>query len=306
MIITKTITNTPNNPDKLEQIEYLDLNLETKKEFDNLYRTLCKDENFQGFINTGIYGKKGNIRFAIYKDTKENNKICIAFIEKNKKYIICMDSNEKAYQQISDNESKNNVDIKKYIDGCCYYSITENEKLKHRETTGLNKLSKKNYKFSWMYYNKKYQMQLSEEKNSYKYEIKVMQNSGNITITCIWDKYEDFDNEIEPKIVTLKTCEKETIVGTYKAIESMAYNLGISLKNDSIRKYLKTGEYIDPIVPIILYDFYEIEKYKSKRNQITQYINEKEVPKVHYDEDAIQETRYLSKRYSIERKITRP
>lgn len=303
MIIIKNSQSDSNNIDVIEKIEYLELNLETKKEFDNLYKTLCKDKDFQDFKNTGIYGKIGHIRFVIYRDLTENNKVCIAFIEKNRKYIICMDSNEKAYQT----KSINRVDIKKYIDGCCYYSITENEKLRHKETIGLNSLSKKNYKSSWMYHNKKYQIQLLEEKDYYKYEIKVIQNSGDIVLTCIWDKYEDFDNEEKPKKITLKTYQNEIIAVTHEEMELLLSNkYGISLKIDCIREYLRTGEYIDSLIPRILYEYFEIEKYNEQRSQIMQYINPKEVPKVHYNEDAIQETRHLSKRISITKRDNRP
>ena len=304
MIITRNLPNNLSNPEDIERIEYLDLNLETKKEFDNLYRTLCKDEMFQKFINTGIYGKIGETRFVIYKSREENNKICIAFIKKRKKYIVCMNSITKGYETSVNNQKA--VNVKKYIDECCYYSITENEKIRHRETTGLNSLSKKNYKISWMNYNKKYQIQLLQENECYKYEIKVMENSGDITITCIWDKYEDFDNEIEPKKVTLKIYQNEPIIGTYEEIESLAPNYGLSLKNDRIREYLRTGEYVDPIVPRILNDFYEIEKIRGRREKIIQLINKNPVSKVHYNEDAIQETRHLSKRYALEQKNNRP
>lgn len=304
-MITNKKNNKTNELEELSQIKYYYMNYEINILFDETYKTLCKDKEYQFFINTGIYGRINNKIFAIYNNQKEKNKLCIVFIDGQEKYVICIDSKE-----INLKNKNNHLDIEKYIDSCCYYSITKFEKMRsvlsHIEVKELKKQNKKFFKKTWTYYNKNYEVIAKEEDNCFRYEIKVSQNSGNVTITSVWDNYTDFDNEQNPKKVILNDNKEKIIKGTYEEIHAIAPQYGLSLKYEGIREYLRRGEYIDPIIPNILYDFFENEKYIEQRNQITKYINPKEISKVYYNEDAIQETRYISKRYSIEKRDKRP
>lgn len=303
-MIANEKNNKKNDLEEFSPIEYYYMNYEMNTLFNKTYKTLCKDKEYQFFINTGIYGKINNKIFAIYKNQKEKNKLCIVFIDGQERYVICIDSKE-----LNLKNKHNHLDIEKYIDSCCHYSVTRFEKMRsvlsHKEVKELKKQNKKYFKKTWLYYNKKYEVVAKEEDSCFKYEIKVSQNSGNVTITSIWDNYTNFNNEKKPKKVTLKT-DKKVIIGTYEEIHDIAPQYGLSLKYEGIREYLRRGEYIDPIMPNILYDFFENEKYIQQRNKISQYLNPKEISKIHYNEDAIQETRYLSKRYSIEKRNKRP
>jgi hypothetical protein len=261
-------------------VQFLPINNEITRIFNHIYNRLSiiqPSKEYSKFQSTNITGIYDGSRFLVYKDPEEINKICIILINDEDEIMICL----------------NSEDIENYFDKCNYYSEYKTNKSFYTESKGLGKKSKEYCKFNWNSKTRNYSLCFKQEENKYKYIMTLKDSQGESQVICTWDNFEQFMNNEKPKEIEVSDemkCIKSNFTITnhnsynsgnsdnsYEEIEKLIKELGLSLKCDSPKRYVRIGISLEEGISEIIKRYIKEMKmsHEQLREKRTEELNEK-------------------------------